>query len=152
MCAQLDLPIQKVAGHLAFLELVGVISHGDHFYELNADGLATLTRDHLAQERPAYLPANHLRESTKKVLKNHLNPDGSVRQLPAQPGKLRVVLDYVVQHFESGTNYSEKEVNMILRRFHEDVAGLRRDLVDRNMLKRESDGSRYWLPMEGEPK
>jgi hypothetical protein len=41
-------------------------------------------------------------------------------------------------------NYTEKEVNTILRRFHLDTAGLRRDLVDANMLARESDGSRYW--------
>jgi hypothetical protein len=152
VCAQLHMPMQKVAGHLAYLETVEVVSRVGGLYELNADRLATLTRDHLAQERPAYHPADHLPESTKKVLKNHLNPDGSIRQLPGQPGKLRVVLDYVVQHFESGRNYSEKEVNMILCRFHEDVAGLRRDLVDRDMLKRESDGSRYWLPMEGESK
>jgi len=149
VCTQLGMPMQKVAGHLAFLETAEVVDRRDDVYALNADKLATLARDHLAQERPAYQPANHLPESSKKVLKNHLNPNGSIRQLPGQPGKLRVVLDYVLGHFEPGRDYSEREVNMILRRLHEDVAGLRRDLVDRDMLKRESDGSRYWLPVEG---
>jgi hypothetical protein len=55
-----------------------------------------------------------------------------------------VVLNYLVQAFALSTNYTEKEVNQILRRFHEDTAGLRRDLVDAKMLSRESDGSRYW--------
>jgi hypothetical protein len=42
--------------------------------------------------------------------------------------------------------YTEKQVNAIIARFHEDVAGLRRDLIDRGMLARERDGSRYWRP------
>jgi hypothetical protein len=40
--------------------------------------------------------------------------------------------------------YTEKEVNLILKRFNADVSGLRRDLVDAGMLKRERDGSKYW--------
>ena len=76
-------------------------------------------------------------------MKAHLNPDGSIRQIPAPP-KLQVVLNYLVQFFEFNTNYTEKEVNAILKRFNEDTAGLRRDLVDANLLARISDGSRYW--------
>jgi hypothetical protein len=40
-------------------------------------------------------------------------------------------------------------VNQILRRFHEDTSGLRRDLVDANLLARISDGSRYWRVEDG---
>ncbi len=36
------------------------------------------------------------------------------------------------------------EVNDILKHFNEDIAGLRRDLVDARLLGRERDGSRYW--------
>jgi hypothetical protein len=76
----------------------------------------------------------------------HLNPDGSIKQIPLQPAKLRVILDYLINAFNVGANYSEKEVNMILARFHADTAGLRRDLIDAGMLERERDGSRYWKP------
>ena len=41
-------------------------------------------------------------------------------------------------------NYTEKEVNTILRRFHLDVVGLRRGLIDSGLMARESNGSRYW--------
>jgi hypothetical protein len=47
---------------------------------------------------------------------------------------------------ETEQSYTEKEVNMILARFHEDTPGLRRDLVDAGLLARERDGSRYWRP------
>ncbi len=78
------------------------------------------------------------------MLASHLNKDGTIKQIPSQPAKLRVILDYLITAFTPGVNYTEKEVNTILRRFHLDTAGLRRDLVDANMLARESDGSRYW--------
>jgi hypothetical protein len=141
---KLSLPLREVVDHLAFLENVGVLSQKEERYELNENKLATLARDNFARERPSYVPALDLDQSSKKVLKAYLNADGTVRQIPNQPAKLQVILNYLLQAFATATNYTEKEVNQILRRFHEDTAGLRRDLVDAKMLDRESDGSRYW--------
>ena len=52
------------------------------------------------------------------------------------------MLDFLAQHFEPGSRYPEPDVNEILRRFHPDVAALRRYLVDEEFLERQ-DGS-YW--------
>ncbi len=147
--AKLNSPLQEVVDHLAFLEHVGVIQQKDDVYELNTDKLATLARNQLAHVRPVYVPAPELDQKSQKVLKAHLNPNGSIKEIPLQPTKLRVILNYLIQAFAPSTNYTEKEVNQILRRFHEDTAGLRRDLVDAKMLDRISDGSRYWRVDEG---
>ncbi|MDD2920677.1 MAG: DUF2087 domain-containing protein [Anaerolineales bacterium] len=142
---KLNLSTRDLMDHLAFLEHAEVLTQKDEIYELNADKLSTLAREHFEQERPAaYVPAPDLDLASKKILKAYLNADGSIRQIPTQFEKLRVILNYLIQAFEPETNYKEKDVNAILRRFHEDTAGLRRDLVDANMLARESDGSRYW--------
>jgi hypothetical protein len=146
---KLNLPLREVVNHLAFLEFVGVLSQKEGVYELNENRLSTLARDNFAKEHPAYVPAPELDDKSKKVLKAYLNADGSIRQIPNQPAKLQVILNYLIQAFAPDTNYTEKEVNQILRRFHEDTAGLRRDLVDANMLDRISDGSRYWRVDEG---
>jgi hypothetical protein len=53
-------------------------------------------------------------------------------------------LNFIVDAFAFDTNYTEKEVNTILRRFHLDTAALRRYLVDEGLMARESDGTRYW--------
>ena len=148
IAAKLNLPLRDVVDHLAFLEFVGVLSQKDDVYELDESKLSALARDNFAKERPAYVPAPELDAQSKKVLKAYLNADGSIRQIPAQP-KLQVILNYLIQAFAPNTNYTEKEVNQILRRFHEDTAGLRRDLVDAKMLDRISDGSRYWRVDEG---
>jgi hypothetical protein len=145
---KLNLPLRDVVDHLAFLEFVGVVSQKDDIYELDESKLSTLAQDNFAKERPSYVPAPELDAQSKKVLKAYLNADGSIRQIPAQP-KLQVILNYLIQAFAPNTNYTEKEVNQILRRFHEDTAGLRRDLVDAKMLDRISDGSRYWRVDEG---
>jgi len=50
----------------------------------------------------------------------------------------------LVAVFEPGVNYTEKEINTIIRRFNVDTAGLRRDLIDSGLLARESNGSKYW--------
>ena len=59
---------------------------------------------------------------------------------------LRVILDYLLEAFTPGLIYTEKEVNTIIRRFHPDTAGLRRDMINRGLLQRKSDGSQYWRP------
>ncbi len=148
IAAQLDLPIREIADHLAFLEQAGIVSRTGQVYAFDADRLATLARDQLAQARPVYVPAPELDRNSQRVLKTYLNPDGSMKQLPMQPAKLCVILNYLIQAFDHDVDYTEKQVNAILRQFHEDTAGLRRDLVDAGLLKRESDGSKYWRPAE----
>lgn len=140
---KLKLSTKEIVNHLAYLEQVEVISQSNDIYTLNNDRLATLGRDKLSEARPFYIPANELDEKSKKILKVYLNPDGSIKQIPTPP-KLQILLKYLVQFFELDKNYTEKEINTILRRFNEDTAGLRRDLVDAKLLARESDGSRYW--------
>ena len=144
LAAKLNLPLRKVAGQLAFLEFVGAVSRKGDVYELNSDKLSSLARDNFSQERPTYIPAPDLDDGSKKILKAYLNADGSIRQIPSQPAKLQVILNHLVQSFARGKNYTEKEVNQLLRRFHEDTAALRRYLVEAKMLGRESDCSRYW--------
>ena len=148
IAARLSLSAKDSLNHLTFLEHVGAVSQTDGIFSLNNDKLAVLARDKLAKERPSYIPPDDLDLKSKEVLKAYLNPDGSIKQIPAQP-KLQVILNYLIQFFEFDTNYTEKEVNTILRRFNEDTAGLRRDMVDAKILDRISDGSRYWRVDEG---
>lgn len=143
VAARLNLSPKDSLTHLGMLEFVGAISQKDGVYSLNDDRLAVMAKEKLSEQRQAYVPDEALDEKAKKVLKAHLNADGSIKQIPAPP-KLQVILDYLIQFFEFDKNYTEKEVNTIIRRFNEDTAGLRRDLIEANMLARESDGSRYW--------
>ena len=140
----LNMPLRDVVDHLAFLEHVGVISLKDDLYELSTEKVETLARKQLRVKKLEYIPAPDLDEKSRKVLVSCLEPDGTIKRLPSQPAQLKVLLNYLVQTFTPGVDYTEKEVNTIIRRFHVDVSGLRRDLVDAGLLSRECDGSRYW--------
>ena len=146
IAGRLKLPLRDVVDHLAFLEHVGVIALKDNLYELNTDRVESLARGQLREEKSEYVPAPDLDEKSRKVLVSCLNPDGTIKNLPPQPGKLKIILDYLIQAFTPDVDYTEKEINTIIRRFHVDVSGLRRDLVDAGLLARERDGSRYWRP------
>ena len=68
--------------------------------------------------------------------------DGRLVHLPRKRTKRLIVLDRLAQEFEPGVHYSEREVNRTLRAFDDDVATLRRYLVDERFLDR-ADGV-YW--------
>ncbi len=72
--------------------------------------------------------------------------DGTLLSLPAQDAKRRLVLEHVVQSFEPGVRYPEREVDAVLRAWTDggtaDHATLRRYLVDHQLLARE--GGEYW--------
>jgi hypothetical protein len=149
IAAGLSLPSSEVFNHIAFLEHVGVVHVAGNLFELDTDGLETLTRRQFEGKRPSYLANPDLEPGSQKILGTFLNADGTIRQIPnsrTQPAKFRIVLEYLLASFEPGVFYTEKEVNSILRRFHEDVSGLRRDLIDANMLARERNGTKYWRP------
>ncbi len=76
------------------------------------------------------------------VLGRFLTSEGRLRRLPAKRSKRLVVLDHVVQSFEPGLTYAEKEVNAVLKRYFADYAALRRALVDEEFLTRENNV--YW--------
>ena len=81
-------------------------------------------------------PAEHAR-----VLRTFVR-DGRITQIPMQHSKRLVVLDLLAQEFELGKRYSERQVNLILGRWHADTAALRRYLVDDGFLTRAQ--GEYW--------
>jgi len=61
---------------------------------------------------------------------------------PMELLRLLVVLERLALELEPGVHHLEAEVNEILGRFHEDVASLRRALVDEGFLDRSA--GEYW--------
>ena len=150
---RLGMPFRDAFEHFSFLAHIGVVRvrpaprKQDDFYELDSDGMKKIAHHQFAGPRETYIPASNLDPKTRKLLASYLNADGTIKQIPLQAGKLKAILDYLLAAFTPGVDYTEKEVNTILRRFHVDTAGLRRDLIDAGLLQRESNGSRYWRPL-----
>ena len=141
---QLHLPIRDVYNHLSYLVEAGIVYETDGFYDLDQKEIESIARGQFQGTRPGFEASEEKPEDVRKVLKNFLNADGTLKQIPPQGNKLLIVLNFIVEAFAYDTDYTEKEVNLILRRFHVDTAALRRYLVDNGLMARESDGTRYW--------
>jgi len=147
---QLHIPVREVFQHLAFLAHVGVVREEDGVYDLDEKAIETLARGQFEGKRPKYEAKEEKQEDVRKVLKNFLNADGTLKQIPQEGKKMVIILNFILDAFPFDTNFTEKEVNTILRRFHVDTATLRRNLIDYGLMAREGDGSRYWRVKNGE--
>jgi hypothetical protein len=80
-----------------------------------------------------------------RELRPFLDEEGRLTQWPARLKVKRMAVALLAPKFERAREYSEKEVNELLNRWHtfSDWALLRRLLCDWGYLDRERDGSRY---------
>lgn len=134
-----------IVNHLERLLVLGLVRQDGVLYALDAAALEAMSRRVLAGSRPKVSPDDFEGEAyERKVLSDFISPEGKVKSLPSQDKKLLVVLEHVARAFEPGAHYTEKEVNGILMGFYQDIAFLRRYLVDKGLLMRSKDGRDYW--------
>ncbi|ANE45753.1 transcriptional regulator [Paenibacillus swuensis] len=71
--------------------------------------------------------------------------DGEITKFTMQEKHKWIVLRQIAKRFEAGRDYTEKEVNEVLKGAYADYVKVRRYLIEYGFMDRESDGSRYWL-------
>lgn len=148
LAAILGLRPSTVSHHLSKLAEVGLVSaKAESYYNIYQLEKETLRKTRLLfsqQDLAAVIEDVDLDAYDRKVIEDYLLPDGRLKTIPAQRKKLEAVLHYVVTVFEPGVRYSEKQVNEMLSRFHDDTATLRRELVGYGLMQREGGGGEYW--------
>jgi len=145
----LGLGVSTTSHHLARLANAGLVSakvEGHYYsYSLQLEKLKKMSRQMLQDEEIVKLSQNVEEDAfERKVLSAFVDRDGRIVSFPAQEKKFLVLLKYVLDSFEPGARYTEKEVNEILARFNPDTASLRRGLIEYHLMQRESGGSAYW--------
>ncbi len=70
------------------------------------------------------------------VLKNFMKY-GKLTSIPVQRKKRQIVLEKLVDSFEKGRPYTEKEVNLILADFNDDFCTLRREMIVCGLMTRD---------------
>jgi predicted transcriptional regulator len=143
------LSVSTTSHHLGKLARAGLVAprvDGHYyFYSLQTEVLKGMAQRLLQDETLPGLSGDlSLAAFDRKVLANFTDAQGKIRSFPAQEKKYLVLLRYVVQAFEPGERYSEKQVNEILVRYHADTAMLRRSLIEYRLMAREAGGRAYW--------
>ena len=135
--------------HLAKLEeasLVSARAQGYYsIYSLLPETLTSMAKSLLQHEELPRLAGKRGGDVfEQKVLSTFLTREGRIKSFPAQEKKYLVLLRHVLEEFRVGVKYSEKQVNLILKKYNEDSARLRRSLVDHGFMAREGGGGKYW--------
>jgi hypothetical protein len=127
----------ETARALGQLFRAGIVSEQGAGLQVDLDAFARAAREASPERRRADL--DDATPEQAAVLRNFVDEDGRIRELPARAAKRELVLDYVAGRVEPGREYSEKEINQLLLELHDDYVTLRRYLVDAGHLTR-ADG------------
>lgn len=144
LSAYLGLKAPTVSHHLSRLRELGLVrmraAGTVHFYRFEPDALRNLNRL-LQPERLAAMANVEGDAWEQKVLRDFLIGE-QLKEIPASRKKRFVVLKWLVDKFEPGVVYPEREVNTIIGRHHPDFATLRRELIANQLMAR--DNGTYW--------
>lgn len=132
---RLDLTAPTISHHMRRLvaaRLVDVVPDSQsRIYSLRTDAIREISTSVLDPQA-----ASPEREEENTVLRAFF--DGPrLRQIPASRKKRVIVLRRLLERFAPGRAYPEAEVNDLLREAHDDVATLRRELVDYRFMVRD---------------
>ena len=140
LAALLGVSPPTVSHHLARLKAAGLVRGARDgpfvYYALNLQRFHQVSR---ALFPTAALP----RDERARTVATFFAGDRLLR-LPSSEKRLIWILEEIVTRFRPGRVYTEREVNAVLRPILDDVASLRRALVDHRLMHREAD--RYSRP------
>lgn len=76
-----------------------------------------------------------------------LNDSGLVTVWPKKHADKQLVCEYLATKFDNGKVYHERDVNVILKMWHtfQDWPLLRRELIERSLMARNTSGTEYRL-------
>ena len=139
LAAILRLNPATISHHLNKLLKAGLLhAKKDQYYQtytLNQHHLATPLANLIHLPQPALSKGVEQDAYRYKVLKAFFR-HGRLLQIPAQLKKRVIVLEKIAGSFEPDREYTEREVNHILLDFNDDVASLRRGLIEHNIMTR----------------
>jgi biotin operon repressor len=142
LAAILNLNAATISHHLSQLTSVGLRrSQKDQYYQVYSltGEILLKSLDDIVGLPQAGLTAAVAEDAYRQKVVRRYFKHGRLDHLPAQLKKWQIILERIVEEFEPGRGYTEQEVNLALLEFNDDVATLRRGLIDLKLMVRERD-------------
>jgi hypothetical protein len=147
----LDLKEPTVSHHLAMMKELGLVTmrpEGNvHIYRLDVKSLENMSKGIFTQSNLATLVDESSDMWEQKVRQTFIEGQ-RIKAIPAQYKKQLVLLKWLVEKFARDKEYTEKEVNEIIKPHHPDTAWFRRSLIEEKFMAREK--GIYWR-LPGDP-
>jgi len=87
----------------------------------------------------------HLTEEERMEIINKFFKNNQLHVIPSKEKYKIVILNFLIEKFNPNKQYTEPEINQVLKSFYPDFAILRRYLVDYKLLDRSKDCRLYWV-------
>lgn len=141
LAERLGLAPSTLSFHLKKLMACGLITSNKEqyyvLYSLNNKFLDKKLEDLLITEDSKLVEEQSREEKYKeKVLKTFFEY-GYVSQMPVQKKKKDIIIMEIFRAFEKGKEYTEKEVNEIIRNYYEDYCLIRRTFIEYKLMSRD---------------
>ncbi len=153
--SQSQLPQSSVSRHLNILRNAGFVQErraggATKSYRLVASHVgATFAAFEQALVQPTQISPIQPESNLPSSIQRFFNREGRMITWPSKHSDRIPILQYLAGQFEFGREYSEREVNELLKpHTGSDVANLRRYLIDVKLFERDGTGSRYWRKSE----
>lgn len=142
IACELSLTPATVCYHLKKLEDAGVVnSSRSQFYIIYSTNREIF-------EKPLYEliqrdeSDSDREEKYKKSVISSFFKYGRLTKIPSQQKKREIVLAEIANEFDIDRTYSEKEVNEIILRYHDDFCTIRREMIAFKMMSRDRESYR----------
>ena len=138
IACELSLTPATICYHLKKMEAAGVVNCSrSQFYIIYS-----LNREIFDKPLFEFIKDDEIvntEEKYKKSVISHFFKHGKLTQLPTQRKKREIVLSEILKQFEPDREYTEKEVNEIILRYHEDYCTIRREMIAFGMMTRDHE-------------
>ena len=83
------------------------------------------------------------------ILNRYFGADGKllIKGFPAKEKRKIIIMQKIINDFETSRKYTEKEVNNLLKRYYDDFVSVRRCMIEYGFLGRNGNGTEYWVKL-----
>lgn len=142
LAQRIGITAATVSFHLKKLEDVGAVkSRKDQYYtmySINLDMFNVSILDILKEKSEEMKLQKERDEIYRKKVIDSFFEYGKLKSIPSQRKKEKIVLEEIAKSFETGREYTEREINIIIADFNDDFCTIRRDMISEGILAREN--------------
>jgi|HubBroStandDraft_5_1064220.scaffolds.fasta_scaffold27962_4 predicted transcriptional regulator len=136
----LKLKEPTVSHHLAILRDAGLVQMrtdgNTHWYRLDFEALRAVSRTVLTREKLASIASDLDADDWERtVLRNFMDGE-RIKDIPTARKKRWAILKWLAARLDADADYTENQLNQIIKRHHSDTASLRREMIGYHMLSR----------------
>jgi DNA-binding transcriptional ArsR family regulator len=136
----LKLKEPTVSHHLAILRDAGLVQMrtdgNTHWYRLDFEALRAVSRTVLTREKLASIASDLDADDWERtVLRNFMDGE-RIKDIPPARKKRWAILKWLAARLDADADYTENQLNQIIKRHHSDTASLRREMIGYHMLSR----------------